>query len=460
MTEKIYYKDIYKSEFDAVIKSCELNDDGSANIILDKTLFYPGGGGQPCDTGSISFISDNNISDFENDFNKFNKLEVINAFERDDEIVHVVKINGNEFNEFNDNNKNKINTGEKIHGVINWERRFELMQQHLGQHMLAAALFKNFELNTARMRIEGDNVSLDIDNIHVDENIIKEAESIANEAIYKDIKVEILYPDFDEIKLNSRKLPKQTNEPIRIVKIGDFDYVPCCGLHVRSSGEVGIIKVTSIENHKGGTRVNLRCGRAAFRYINIICRDMRRLQVEMTCGEDNLFERVLNLREQVKNLKARNDELKVHEIAAIAAELLNKAKKIGEYLVIAHVMSDVEVEEVEQEDVKKLFKILTERRGVIALLAGIKAEKAENEKNNFARAFLTFGCNKDDKDIDVRNAFKAAISAIDGKGGGSKFCAQGQALLKHDDMKINIKILQDALDTALNVLRQDNLIKI
>ena len=144
MTEKLYYENLYSREFDAEITSIQGN-----NITLDRTLFYPSGGGQPCDTGFID------------------NIEVLDVHEKNGEIIHVLA--------------EPISEYKQVHGVINWDKRFELMQQHLGEHIFAGELYNLHGLHTARMRIEGDNVSIDVDT-PVSEKIILEAESLANDS--------------------------------------------------------------------------------------------------------------------------------------------------------------------------------------------------------------------------------------------------------------------------------------
>ncbi|MBQ9404185.1 MAG: hypothetical protein IJU15_04300, partial [Synergistaceae bacterium] len=129
MTRKLYYEDLYAKEFDAKIMS-QSEVDGKYHVVLAETLFYPSGGGQPCDLGFI------------------NGIEVLDVHEHGDEIIHVLK--------------EKIEGEEIAHGVIDWERRFEFMQQHLGEHIFAGELYNLHNLHTLRMRIEGDNVSIDL----------------------------------------------------------------------------------------------------------------------------------------------------------------------------------------------------------------------------------------------------------------------------------------------------------
>ena len=376
MTEKLYYEEIYAREFDAKIIS-QIERDGKYSVILDRTLFYPSGGGQPCDLGTL------------------NGVEVLEVFERGDEIIHVVK--------------NFID-GEKVHGVLDWVRRFELMQQHLGEHIFAGCLHNLHQIHTARMRIEGDNVSIDTAT-PVEWSVILEAERAANEAVWQNIPVEIIYPDISEVKEFARKLPPDdATPPIRIVKIAGVDYVPCCGLHVSTTGEVGLIKITSCENHKGGSRIYLRCGAAAYRWVDDVHKEVRRAESELVCGYDGINEKILTLKKQINDLKNHAEEITARFMKPIAEKLINDAENFGAYKIVKHVMKDFG-----QDEIKHLFKVLTDDNSVIAFIAGV----------NDAGIFLTFGTNKANKAVDVRAAFRNAIAKLDGKGGGSSFCAQG-----------------------------------
>lgn len=372
MTHKTYYDDLYLRELDAEVIS-QTEHDGKYNLILDQTIFYPSGGGQPCDLGFIDGV------------------EVIDVHEKGDEIIHVLS---------------KPVENKRVHCVLNWDRRFELMQQHLGEHLYAGCIYSLHNIHTARMRIEGDNVSIDTD-IPADMNKILEAEALANEAIYKNIPVEIIYPDMEEVKANARKLPPENAQtPIRIVKVEGVDYVPCCGLHVKSTGEVGLIKITSVENHKGGSRIYMRCGRAAYRWLALVHEELRKAESELVCGYDGINEKILSLKSQIHDLKLANEHTIERFLRPIAESLLASGEKV-----IVHVMSNSN-----QDEAKHLFKLITEsNHDAIALLA---CETSEG-------AFIIFGTNKANKKVDVRPAFKKAINILDGRGGGNSFCAQG-----------------------------------
>ncbi len=391
-TRKLYYEDLYAREFDAEVID-QYEHDGKFYVTLNQTLFYPSGGGQPYDTGTIDDI------------------EILEVMEKGENIIHVLK---------------QELTNKNVHGILNWDRRFELMQQHLGEHIFAGMLYNLHGLHTARMRIEGDNVSIDLDT-PANESIIFEAEAAANEAIWKNIPVEIIYPTMDEVKALARKLPPANPVmPIRIVNIPGVDYVPCCGVHVSSTGQVGLIKITSYENHKGGTRIYLKSGRAAYRWVASVQNEVRKAEAELVCGYEGINEKILNLKSQLHDQKLYNEKTLERFLKPLAKKLITDSNN----KIIKHVMKDSS-----QDEIKHLFKLITElNHDVIALLA------CENSEG----VFIMFGTNKNNKAVDVRLAFKKAITMLDGKGGGSSFSAQGWGK--------NSQTLNDALDEAEKLL--------
>ena len=392
VTRKLFYENLYATEFDAEVLS-QSEHDGKFFAVLDKTIFFPGGGGQPCDTGTI------------------NNIEVLEVFEQGDEIVHVLK---DELKEKN------------VHCVLNWPRRFEFMQQHLGEHIFAGMLYNLHGLHTARMRIEGDNVSIDIDS-PVELSVILEAEAAANEAVWKNLPVEVLYPSMEEIKERARKLPGEKSvPPIRIINIPGVDYVPCCGVHVAKTGEVGLIKITSFENHKGGTRIYLKSGAAAYRWLSSLYGEVRKAEAELVCGYEGINEKILNLKAQIKDLKAEGEKNLERFLKPVAENLIRESG--GK--IIKHVMTGST-----QEEVKHLFKLITDSAPGLAVLLASRTSDG---------AFIMFGTDKANKNIDVRPAFKAAIKILEGKGGGSSFSAQGWGK--------NLEALDEALNEAQKIL--------
>ena len=396
MTAKLYYDDLYAKEFDAKLLSLSEHN-GKFHIILNRSLFYPSGGGQPFDTGTL------------------NGVEVLEVCEHGDDIIHITS---------------SPIEGSGVHGVINWDRRFELMQQHLGEHLFAGCLWNLHHVHTQRMRIEGDNVSIDTD-IPVSLNAILEAEAAANQARWSDIPVDVVYPDMAEIRELARKLPPENAvPPVRIVKVEGVDYVPCCGLHVSSTGQAGLVKITSVENHKGGSRIYLRCGKAAYRWLASLYHEVRKAENELVCGYEGINEKIAVLKSQIHTLKVQNEHLTVRCLKPLADSLLNDAEISGGYRIVRHIMKLST-----QDEIKYLFRLITENKKVIALLSCVNDEGV----------FVMFGTDRANKDVDVRSAFRKAIGILDGKGGGSSFSAQGWGK--------NSEHLNDALDTAVNELK-------
>lgn len=215
MTYKLFYDHLYQKEFDANVVRQDM-ENGKAHVILDRTLFYSGGGGQPCDLGTL------------------NGCPVEAVHEKNGEIVHVLE---------------KPFAEKKVRGELDWSRRFELMQQHLGQHILSAVFVRDYGLNTIALRMEQNALYIDLDG-YVKEEKAALAETAANEVIYENIPVEVLFPDMEEIRRNSKRAIPRTDEAICIIKIGDLDYTPCCGLQNKATGEVGIIKIQRMAQSK------------------------------------------------------------------------------------------------------------------------------------------------------------------------------------------------------------------
>lgn len=375
MTQKLYYEDLYMKSFDAEVVSQEERD-GKVAAMLDRTAFYPGGGGQPCDLGTLG------------------GMEVEDVFEEDGNIYHVIP--------------EKLPEGT-VRGEIDWDRRFELMQQHLGQHLLSAVFVRDFGLNTAGLRMDRDTLYIDLDGF-ADEQQVAAAERAANDAIYENIPVEVLYPSPEEIAKNSKRPIPETDEEIRIIKIGDLDYIPCCGLQNRYTGEVGVIKILDSVKQKKGSRIHFLCGRPALRKIIAICGDYSAIEAELDCPDGEAAERVAKQHREVKSLKKKNKSLLKRLAAEDAAEIAKGAEEVNGISVIAKVLEDVT-----QDEMKILYSELTKQEGTAVLLGGETPDGA----------FLMFGCNKKEKRVDVREAFNAALPMIEGKGGGGPSYAQG-----------------------------------
>lgn len=375
--EKLYYIDQYIKEFTAEIEEI-IEKDNKFHIVLDKTAFFPGGGGQPCDLGTID------------------ENEVLEVYEEEGTVYHIVS-------------KKPI----KIHKVkckIDWKRRFDYMQQHLAQHTLSGCFFKLFNHNTAGIHLGKDISTIDIVG-ELTEEQIREAEVYANDMIGEGLKVEFLFPEKRELKKMGlrRDLPK-TNEKIRVVKIENLDINACCGIHPGNIIELQCIKLKRIEKHKGNTRIEFLAGRRAINDYFVKDDFSKKICNFLSCNENEAVNSIKNLNDEVKNLINKNKSLSVEISEYKGKELIDNAEKINNISIIKEIYEDEDVKYV-----SKLSSKLTEKDNVISLMA---------VKNN-ERANLIFAASKNIKNIDMNILLKDAITLIDGRGGGSKFLAQG-----------------------------------
>ncbi len=397
--EKLYYDDPYLRDFTAEIVNIEEHL-GKFRVTLDKTAFFPGGGGQSCDTGMIG------------------DHKVIDVYEENDIVYHIVE-------------KKPI----KIHNVkckIDSERRTDGMCQHLGQHVLSGCFFNLFNANTFAIHLGADISTVDIYGVLTEEQI-RAAERLANKVIGDALKVESFIPTKSELKkLTLRRALPNTKEDIRIVKIGDdFDINACCGLHPKSTLDLRLIKIKKFEKHKEGTRIEFLSGNRAIEdsykkdeFQNSICK-------YLNCNENEAVNGIKNLNNNLKEANEINKSLNITLANYQVKELIDNAETVGEFKIIKSIFDNENLKYI-----NNLTSKLVETPNTVTLMA-VKSEDKVN---------LIFACTKGIKEIKVNEVLKDAISLIDGKGGGSPFMAQGAGK--------NNANLDGALDYAFNKIKE------
>lgn len=397
--EKLYYDDPYLRDFTAEIVNIEEHL-GKFRVTLDKTAFFPGGGGQSCDTGMIG------------------DHKVIDVYEENDIVYHIVE-------------KKPI----KIHNVkckIDSERRTDGMCQHLGQHVLSGCFFNLFNANTFAIHLGADISTVDIYGVLTEEQI-RAAERLANKVIGDALKVKSFIPTKSELKkLTLRRALPNTKEDIRIVKIGDdFDINACCGLHPKSTLDLRLIKIKKFEKHKEGTRIEFLSGNRAIEdsykkdeFQNSICK-------YLNCNENEAVNGIKNLNNNLKEANEINKSLNITLANYQVKELIDNAETVGEFKIIKSIFDNENLKYI-----NNLTSKLVETPNTVTLMA-VKSEDKVN---------LIFACTKGIKEIKVNEVLKDAISLIDGKGGGSPFMAQGAGK--------NNANLDGALDYAFNKIKE------
>ena len=375
--EKLFYEDQYIKNFIAEIEEIKEVDD-KYHVLLNKTAFFPGGGGQYCDLGTID------------------NIDVIDIYEEDNKIYHIL-------------NKKPIRI-HKVKCEIDWNRREYGMQHHFGQHVISACFNNEYKAKTIGFHLGNEFATVDIEGYFHEDDMIK-IEKMCNEIIRENIPVEFLTMNKKEAKKLKIKddLSKIDNE-VRVVKFGDLDINLCCGVHVKNTLDLRMIKIKRFEKYKKGTRIEFLCGTKAINellkrdlYLNKICKYLSSNEEDALKGIENLNDKVNKLNKENKRLE---DIISSYEIQ----DMINNAIKIDNKNIVTKIYEDKNMNYI-----NKIGNKITEYDNMV----GLFALKNENRIN------LLFTCSKNIDDLDMNLLLKDSIKLIDGKGGGSKVLAQG-----------------------------------
>jgi alanyl-tRNA synthetase len=377
VTERLYYTDPYLAEFDANVLRVEPYE-GRLAAVLDRTAFYPTSGGQPFDTGRLGTAA------------------VIDVVDRDDDVIlHVID--------------GRLEPGP-VHGTIDWNRRFEHMQQHTGQHVLSAAFDRLLKARTESFHLGSASSTIDL-NRPLSPGEIEQAEDEANRVVWEDRPVGIRFADAEEVaRLPLRKEPARRGK-LRLIEVADFDISACGGTHVARTGAIGAIAVQSSERFRGGTRVEFLCGVRAlggYRALrDAMAASVRLVSVlpgELPAGIERLQADAKETKRQLKDLQTR---LAIFEGAALA----DRAEPRGDVRVVIAAL-----EGWDQNGLKAIASAITARPGYVAVLFTVPQPSAVV----IARAA--------DGTIDSAAVLKKLIERFGGKGGGRPDLAQGGGL--------------------------------
>ena len=242
MTRKLYYEDCHLAVFSATVTGCEAGRKGF-EVTLDATAFYPEGGGQACDLGTL------------------NGIPVLDVRERGEEIIHLCE--------------SPLEVGAQVEGVIDYDRRFDLMQQHTGEHIVSGIIHARYGYHNVGFHMGANFTEIDFDGVIPVEDLEK-IEAEANEALWKNLAVTCWYPSEEELPKVFYRTKKALPWPVRIVEIPGYDSCACCGVHVKRTGEVGLVKLFSMVGLRGGSRIEMACGGRALALLNQIYRQNTR----------------------------------------------------------------------------------------------------------------------------------------------------------------------------------------
>jgi alanyl-tRNA synthetase len=398
MTIKLYWNDSHIRRFSARVEAVRL-EDGDSFVMLDRTAFYPTGGGQPCDTGWIRSVP---VVDVQIDDGG--------------RVSH--RLNGNV----------ALAIGEEVECEVDWPRRRTMMQQHTGQHILSQAFFQLFGAETRGFRITDGVSEIDLtleaqpDEI---EAAIVRAGDLANEIVFEDREIRIHEVTPSEAADLPLRKESFITDCIRVIEIADYDWSPCGGTHANRTGEVGLIVVRGWERAKKMTRVQFLCGARALSDYRAANRTAEAIAQKLSVGREEAEASVARLIDERKRLTRRLRELGELAAKVEAQELMETTESINGSRIVSRVFDDRDFEEI-----KLVAHRLVEGEGVIALLAVREVEMA---RLVFARST--------EVSADMNSLMKVACEKLGGRGGGKPDFAQGGGP-KVDELKNTIGLIK------------------
>lgn len=369
MTEKLYYADSALLRFTARVVACEETKGGYA-LCLDRTAFFPGGGGQLPDTGSIGSVT------------------VTGAHEKDGTVYHYV-------NQF-------IAPGTEVECALDEEQRLRRMQNHSGEHIVSGITHGLFGCDNVGFHMGTECMTIDFDReISWDE--LMDIERRANEVVRKNVPIRTWFPSPEELSTLSYRSKLELTENVRIVEIEGVDRCACCAPHVRRTGEVGLIKILDCMRHRSGVRVSLICGMDALDAVNVMQKSVTEISALLSAKRHETQNAVARLLGEEEKLKLR--------IASLGNALADRIAQAYEPTEGSLCVFDDVLDELSQ---RRLVNLLVEKCGRLA--AVFCGDDAQGYRYIIGS-----------RSVDLRKNGRAINAGIGGKGGGSSDMIQGRA---------------------------------
>ena len=364
MTLRLYQQNVDQLDFSAVVVSCEKKGDGYA-VVLNQTAFFPEGGGQGADHGTLD------------------EARVLDAHDVQGEVEHLTNI--------------PLEVGREVHGHVDGVRRLDMMQQHSGEHMFSGLVHGIFGYDNVGFHIGTEAVTMDFNGSLTEEDV-RRVELLANQAVWRDLPVEAFVPSREELANIEYRSKKEIDGDVRIVRIEGVDTCACCGTHVHTTGSVGQIKVIGVQKYKSGVRVSILCGRRALEEENAVQDQAKRAGNALSVPTAELSGAVERLLGERDSLRAQNDALGMRIFALLAQNEMEKTVRV------------VACDALPAAQARKAAGMLAD--GAKAALVLIPRE----EGWSFALSSAT---------EDIRPATRALCEAFGGRGGGPKDMTQG-----------------------------------
>ena len=366
-TRKYYYEDCHMAEFAAEVLSCEKQEKGW-DIVLSATAFYPEGGGQAADTGTLG------------------PVRVLHTREEGEQVVHLCD--------------GPLEVGSTVEGRIDYEARFLRMQQHTGEHIVSGIICGKYGYHNVGFHMGNDAITIDFDGV-IPASDLPEIEAQANRGVWQNLPIRCWIPSPEELPGVFYRTKRALPWPVRIVEIPGFDSCACCGVHVERTGEIGVIKLLSAIPCRGGTRMEMACGKQALDLLNGVFEQNRQVSQAFSAQITETGEAARRMNDTLAQLKYRIAGLEKQMFAAVASGYAGK----GNVLHFEEALDSV--------GIRELADALAENCG------GTAAVFSGSDKEGYGYCLVT-------RNGDLRVFGKEMNAALSGRGGGKPVCIQGR----------------------------------
>ncbi len=376
MTRKLYYEDCHLRQFTSTVTGCDQTEKGW-RITLDSTAFYPEGGGQACDLGTLG------------------AARVLDVREQDEQVIHLCDA--------------PLTIGETVTGILDWDRRFDLMQQHSGEHILSGLVSQKYGFHNAGFHVGKEVMEIDFDGMIPPEDIPL-LEEQANRVIWQNLPIHCHIPDPEALAKAAYRSKRALPWPVRLVQIPDTDSCACCGVHVAYTGEIGLIKILSWTKFHQGVRLELVCGKRAWDYLQNVFSQNRQVSQMLSAKPLETAGAVKKLQDALAEEKFRSAGLQKQVFAGIAKDYVNQKN-------VLHFADSLEPGQV--------------RELADAIAQGCVGWAAVFSPREGGYSYC-LACREED----LRQLGKAMTSALNGRGGGKPNFQQGtisadEAAIRH-----------------------------
>ncbi len=374
-TRKLYYEDCHIRQFTATVTDCQ-EAAGGWKITLDQTAFYPEGGGQACDLGTLG------------------NVKVLDVQEEGEQVVHLCE--------------SPLQACQVVEGFIDWDRRFDLMQQHTGEHLLSGMIHDRFGYHNSGFHVGAQVMEVDFDG-PIPADALAELEQQANALVWANLPVNCYYPSKEELPTVTYRTKRELPWPVRIVDIPGGDTCACCGVHVKNTGEVGLIKILSCVKFHSGVRLEMVCGDRAYRYMKHIFDQNRQISQLLSAKMTETAPAVQKLMDGYSSEKYRAAGLEKKVFEAIAAGYQ------GQQWVV-HFAQDLT-----GGGVRELADQIARVCDVAVVLSG-------TDDSGYQICIVS-------KSTNVKELGTRAVQTLNGRGGGKDFAFQGTLKATKEQIK-------------------------